>query len=210
VSVGFAIDQGKSLASRSDLDHGQMIHDIGLLDNAVMWIHQVDNVNLSMLRDDYAGCHHSWMHPHEGSERRKADGRHRLEVFEIEDVDEVVEHVGCSLLFQGGTTGDHIFCLGIHIVDEGRMRLPALDDFKRNWIHYIDRASVCSCAYVSALPHDLVMVVRGELAESAKYLSFALEIIGSKTDLLGDFGTIQINDKHGVLIPCHQDLRSAS
>ena len=77
MDVPLGISEGKGLSGRSNVKHAKETQDIDLPNIASVWVYQVQNVHLTLLRDYNARRGHPGMHPHECRTGWEGDGGSR-------------------------------------------------------------------------------------------------------------------------------------
>lgn len=86
--------------------------------------------------------------------------------------------------------------LGVHVVNQGRVGIPSLDNCECDGIEKIDGAIVCRGANVAATSHDSILVFSGHLQI---VLDQPIESHWVTTDLFDDITLNEVNNKHCIL-----------
>lgn len=108
------------------------------------------------------------MHANIRGEGWKGNRRHRRQVLEVKNHDKWVQHVTSSGLLQGGTASDDKILLNIHVVDEGGVGAPLVDDCELDGIKDVHMAIRRSSTDVSALLHFDVVIGGGHLCKDVR------------------------------------------
>lgn len=86
--------------------------------------------------------------------------------------------------------------LGVHVVNQGRVGIPSLDNCECDGIEKVDGTIVCCGANVAAAPHDSILVFSWNLQVM---LDRRIKSERITTDLFDDITLNEVNNKHCIL-----------
>lgn len=158
MNVALGICEGNGLSRGCNLKHVKVAQNVGLTDIARIWIHEIHNMHLTALRDDDTGSQHARMHANISRAGWEGNGGHGRHLLDVKDIEKGVQDVVLPLA-QRKTAGDDEIVLRVHVIDQGGVSIPYLDDGKADGIQQMDRSRSRGGADISTPSHDCVLML---------------------------------------------------